>query len=110
MRQARHRSDGENCGQKDAQLGRINVLYYDAQGGTYVPRPVFFDLEPGVIIKKQNKHFRRSLERASVLLKRGSKALGNDSFGVTERRPEQPIRWVHTEPLPCNRRFHRPSW
>jgi hypothetical protein len=31
----------------DAQLGRINVFYYE--GGKYAPRAVFFDLEPGVI-------------------------------------------------------------
>jgi tubulin beta len=41
--------DGECCGDNDAQLGRINVLYYEASGGMYVPRAVFFDLEPGVI-------------------------------------------------------------
>jgi tubulin beta len=41
--------DGEYCGDNDAQLGRINVFYYEAPGGKYVPRAVFFDLEPGVI-------------------------------------------------------------
>jgi tubulin beta len=41
--------DGEYCGGNDAQLGRINVLYYEASGGKYVPSAVFFDLEPGVI-------------------------------------------------------------
>ena len=42
--------DGEYCGDdNDAQLGRINVLYYEASGGIYVPRAVFFDLGPGVI-------------------------------------------------------------
>ena len=32
--------DGEYCGDNDAQLGRINVLYHEASGGTYVPRTV----------------------------------------------------------------------
>jgi tubulin beta len=41
--------DGEYCGDNDAQLGRINVLYHEASGGKYVPRAVFCDLEPGVI-------------------------------------------------------------
>jgi tubulin beta len=41
--------DGEYCGDTDAQLGRINVLYHEASGGKYVPRAEFFDLEPGVI-------------------------------------------------------------
>jgi tubulin beta len=40
---------GEYCVDNDAQLGRINVLYYEASGGKYVPRAVLFDLEPGVI-------------------------------------------------------------
>jgi tubulin beta len=31
------------------QLGRINEFYHEASGGAYVPRAVFFDLEPGVI-------------------------------------------------------------
>jgi tubulin beta len=31
------------------QRGHINVLYHEASGGKYVPRAVFFDLEPGVI-------------------------------------------------------------
>jgi tubulin beta len=41
--------DGEYCDDSDAQLCRINVFYYEASGGKYVPRAVFFDLEPGVI-------------------------------------------------------------
>jgi tubulin beta len=41
--------DGEYCGGNDAQLGRINVFYHEASGGKWVPRAVFFDLEPGVI-------------------------------------------------------------
>jgi hypothetical protein len=32
--------DGEYCGDKDAQLGRI----HEAPDGKYVPRAVFFDL------------------------------------------------------------------
>ena len=39
--------DGEYCGNNDAQLGRINVLYHEASGGKYVPRTVFF--EPDMI-------------------------------------------------------------
>ena len=39
--------DSEYCGGNDAQLDRINVLYHEASGGTYVPRTVFF--EPGMI-------------------------------------------------------------
>jgi tubulin beta len=42
-------SDGEYCGDNDAQLGRINVFYHEASGGKYASRAVFFDLEPGVI-------------------------------------------------------------
>jgi tubulin beta len=41
--------DGEYCGENDAQLGRMNLFYYGASGGKYIPRAVFFDLEPGVI-------------------------------------------------------------
>jgi tubulin beta len=41
--------DGEYCGVNDAQLDRINMLYYEAPGGRYVPHAVFFDLEPGVM-------------------------------------------------------------
>jgi tubulin beta len=41
--------DSEYCGDNDAQLGRINVFYYEASSGKYVPRAVFFELEPGVI-------------------------------------------------------------
>jgi tubulin beta len=40
-------SDGEHCGDNDAQLGRINVFYHEASGCMYVPRTVFF--EPGMI-------------------------------------------------------------
>ena len=40
-------SDGEYCGDDDAQFDRINVLYHEASGGKYVPRTVFF--EPGMI-------------------------------------------------------------
>ena len=39
--------DGEYCGDNDAQLDRINVLYHEVPGGKYVTRVVFF--EPGVI-------------------------------------------------------------
>jgi tubulin beta len=41
--------DGEYCGDNDAQLDRINVFYYEASGGKYVPCAEFLDLEPGVI-------------------------------------------------------------
>ena len=41
--------DGEYWGDNDAQLDRINVFYHEASGDTYVPRTVFYDLEPGVI-------------------------------------------------------------
>jgi tubulin beta len=41
--------DGEYCGDNDAQLDRINVLYGEASGGKYVPRTMLFDFEPGVI-------------------------------------------------------------
>jgi tubulin beta len=42
--------DGEYCrGSDDQQLHRINVFYYEASGGKYVPRAEFFDLGPGVI-------------------------------------------------------------
>jgi tubulin beta len=37
---------GEYC---DAHFDRINVFYHEAFGGKYVPRPVLFDIEPGVI-------------------------------------------------------------
>jgi tubulin beta len=40
---------GEYCGDNDAPLSRINVLYHEASGGKHVPRAVLFDLEPGVI-------------------------------------------------------------
>jgi tubulin beta len=42
-------SSAEYCGDNDSHLGRINVFYYEALGGKYVPRAVFFDLEPDVI-------------------------------------------------------------
>jgi tubulin beta len=41
--------NGEYCGDNDAQLGRINVLYHKASGGKYVPGAVFLELEPGAI-------------------------------------------------------------
>jgi tubulin beta len=37
-----------HCGDNDAKLGHIKVFYYEASGGKYVPRALFFDLEPGV--------------------------------------------------------------
>jgi len=39
--------EGEYCGDNDAQLGRIIVIYHEVSGGKYVPRTVFF--EPGMI-------------------------------------------------------------
>jgi tubulin beta len=42
--------DGEYCSDSDdQQLHRIDVFYYEASGGKYVPRAEFFDLGPGVI-------------------------------------------------------------
>ena len=37
--------DCEYCGDNDAQLDRINVLYHEASGGKYVPRTVLFEPE-----------------------------------------------------------------
>ena len=39
--------DGEYCGDNDAQLDCIEVLYHEAPGGKCVSRAVPFDLEPG---------------------------------------------------------------
>jgi hypothetical protein len=39
----------EYCGNKDAQLGHINVFNHEVSGGKYVLREVLFDLEPGMI-------------------------------------------------------------
>ena len=42
--------DDECCGDdNDTHLDRVNVFYYEASGGKYVPCAVIFDLEPGVI-------------------------------------------------------------
>jgi hypothetical protein len=40
---------GEYCGDSNAQLGRVNVLYPEAPGGKYVPSALLMDLESGVI-------------------------------------------------------------
>jgi tubulin beta len=40
---------GKYCGGNHAQLGRMNVFYYEASGGKYVPCAMFFDLESDVI-------------------------------------------------------------
>jgi tubulin beta len=40
---------GKYCGNNDAQLGCINVIYHEASGRKYVPRAVLFCLGPGVI-------------------------------------------------------------
>jgi hypothetical protein len=40
--------NGEYFGGNDAQLDRINVFYHEASGDKYLPRAVFFDLEPCV--------------------------------------------------------------
>jgi tubulin beta len=36
----------DNFGDNDAHLSRIHVFYHGPSGGTYVPRAVFYDLEP----------------------------------------------------------------
>jgi hypothetical protein len=36
-------SDGEHCGDNDAQLDRINALYHEDPGGKYAQRTVFFE-------------------------------------------------------------------
>jgi hypothetical protein len=35
--------------QANADLGRINVFYHEALGGKFVPCPILFNLEPGVV-------------------------------------------------------------
>jgi tubulin beta len=42
-------SDAEYCGDKDAQLDRMNVFYHEASGEKYVPHAVIFDFEPCMI-------------------------------------------------------------
>ena len=42
-------NNGLYCGDTDMQLERINVYYNEASGGTYVPRAVLVDLEPGAL-------------------------------------------------------------
>jgi tubulin beta len=52
---------GEYCGNNDAQLDRINVLYHEALGGKYEPRAVLSDLKPGVI-RSANFSARKNFE------------------------------------------------
>jgi hypothetical protein len=40
---------GEYCGDNDAHLDRIKVIYHEASGGKYVSNAMLFDLEPGLI-------------------------------------------------------------
>jgi hypothetical protein len=40
---------GEYCGDSDAHLGRINVLYHVNSGGKSVPHAKLFELELGMI-------------------------------------------------------------
>jgi tubulin beta len=40
---------GEYCGDNDAQLGRIKVIYREASGSKYVPYAVLMDFEPSVL-------------------------------------------------------------
>jgi hypothetical protein len=39
-------SDGKNCGDSDAQLDRINVLYHGASDGKCAPRAVLSTSNP----------------------------------------------------------------
>jgi tubulin beta len=73
------RGGGKYCGDNDAQLGRVNVLYHEASGGKYVPRAALFDLKPGVI----------DAVRASPVSK---------LF-----RPENLLNWATTQGLEANR-------
>jgi tubulin beta len=41
--------NGEYCGAKDAQFGRINVFYLGASDGKYIPRALLMDLDPCVV-------------------------------------------------------------
>ena len=41
--------DGKFCGDSDIQLERINVYFNEANEGSYVPRAILMDLEPGTI-------------------------------------------------------------
>jgi len=40
---------GERCGDNDAQLDRISLIYHDASGGKCFLHAVLFDFEPGAI-------------------------------------------------------------
>ena len=40
---------GEYCGDNDAQLDRISVIYHETSGSKFFLQAVLFDLDPGVI-------------------------------------------------------------
>ena len=40
---------GEYCGDNDAHVDRINVVYHETLGGKYAPCAVLFNLDPDVI-------------------------------------------------------------
>jgi tubulin beta len=55
---------GEDCGDNDAQFGRINVFYHEAPGGKCVLRAVLMDIRPGVIgAVTQSRRLARSSAR-----------------------------------------------
>jgi tubulin beta len=44
---------GEYCGDNDAKLDRINVLYHEASGGKYLSRAVLFDLRYARVVVRR---------------------------------------------------------
>jgi hypothetical protein len=76
--------EGEYFGDNDAHLGPINVLYHEAPGGKYVPRAVFFDLEPGMIDAMRASLLGRLFRPGILVRKTGpkttTKELSTDSF------------------------------
>jgi hypothetical protein len=99
--------DGEYCGDdNDAQLGCINVFYYEASGGKYALRAVFFDLEPGVIsavrLSPLGEHLRPrnfvNHTRGQKLAKGHYSSANTNSSDPPLKKRQAPIR----PPPPCS--------
>jgi len=48
---------GEHCGDNDAQLGRINVIYHEASGSKCVPRAVLVSFQAASLCLYLPQHY-----------------------------------------------------
>merc|ERR1712184_231573 len=88
---------GTYAGTSDLQLERINVYYNEATAGTYVPRAVLVDLEPGTMDSVRSGAYGQIFRPDNFAQLQHQRRESADQTTVMALQQRRPTQWAHVD-------------